>query len=126
GWPARVPGAAFACDFSTASRWDFEPLDDDVFPAVALAREAGKSGGCMTAVYNAANEEAAEAFLQGRIRFPAIVRSVAKVLRAADQWAAEPATVDDVLDAQDWARDRARSAVEAEPAGSSSEDWAAG
>lgn len=74
----------------------------------------------MTAVYNAANEEAAEAFLQGRIRFPAIVRTVAEVLRAADQWRAEPATVDEVLDAQDWARDRARSAVERESAGSRS------
>ncbi|QZT64236.1 1-deoxy-D-xylulose-5-phosphate reductoisomerase [Mycolicibacterium austroafricanum] len=118
GWPSRVPAAAPACDFTTASRWEFEPLDDDVFPAVALAREAGRGGGCLTAVYNAANEEAAEAFLSGRIRFPAIVRTVARVLRAADQWAAEPATVDDVLDAQDWARDRARRAVEQEPAGS--------
>ncbi|MBB2990054.1 1-deoxy-D-xylulose-5-phosphate reductoisomerase [Mycolicibacterium iranicum] len=114
GWPSRVPGAAAACDFSTASRWDFEPLDDTVFPAVTLARQAGQAGGCLPAIYNAANEEAAEAFLQGRIRFPAIVRTVAGVLRAADQWAAEPATVDDVLDAQNWARDRARSAVEAE------------
>ncbi|WP_163768649.1 1-deoxy-D-xylulose-5-phosphate reductoisomerase [Mycolicibacterium parafortuitum] len=120
GWPSRVAGAALACDFSTASRWDFEPLDDEVFPAVTLAREAGRAGGCMTAVYNAANEEAAEAFLQGRIRFPAIVRTVAEVLRAADQWRAEPATVDEVLDAQDWARDRARSAVERESAGSRS------
>ncbi|BBX87665.1 1-deoxy-D-xylulose-5-phosphate reductoisomerase [Mycolicibacterium aubagnense] len=108
GWPARVPGAAPACDWTTASTWEFEPLDDDVFPAVRLAREAGTRGGCLTAVYNAANEEAAEAFLQGRIGFPAIVRTVSDVLGAADQWAAEPSTVDDVLDAQDWARDRAR------------------
>jgi 1-deoxy-D-xylulose-5-phosphate reductoisomerase len=62
-------------------------------------------------VYNAANEEAAEAFLRGRIRFPAIVRIVAEVLRAADQWAGEPATVDDVLEAQDWARAMAGAAV---------------
>jgi 1-deoxy-D-xylulose-5-phosphate reductoisomerase len=114
GWPARVPAAALACDFSTASTWEFEPLDADVFPAVELAREAGTKGGCLTAVYNAANEEAAEAFLNGRIRFPAIVRTVADVLRAADQWAAEPATVDDVLDAQRWARDRAKGAVSRE------------
>jgi 1-deoxy-D-xylulose-5-phosphate reductoisomerase len=111
GWPSRVPGAALACDFSTASTWGFEPLDDEVFPAVALAREAGTRGGCLTAVYNAANEEAAAAFLGGRIRFPAIVRIVGDVLRAADQWSAEPATVDDVLEAQDWARDRAARAV---------------
>ena len=116
GWPARIPAAALACDFTTASTWDFEPLDDDVFPAVALAREAGTRGGCLTAVYNAANEEAAGAFLAGRIGFPSIVRVVADVLHAADQWAAEPATVDDVLDAQDWARARAQQLIAAAPA----------
>jgi 1-deoxy-D-xylulose-5-phosphate reductoisomerase len=108
GWPARVPAAATACDFSTAVRWEFEPLDTEVFPAVELARQAGQAGGCMPAVYNAANEEAAAAFLAGRIRFPAIVRTIAEVLHAARQWAAEPATVDDVLEAQRWARERAR------------------
>ena len=114
GWPSRVSGAAMACDFTTASTWEFAPLDAEVFPAVELAREAGRRGGCLTAVYNAANEEAAAAFLDGRIGFPAIVRTVAEVLRAADQWAAEPATVDDVLDAQRWARDRAQQAVSRE------------
>ena len=110
GWPARVPGAAAACDFTSpsgASTWEFEPLDNRVFPAVDLARRAGETGGCMTAVYNAANEEAAEAFLSGRIAFPAIVDTIAGVLDAADQWAAQPATVDEVLDAQRWARERA-------------------
>jgi 1-deoxy-D-xylulose-5-phosphate reductoisomerase len=111
GWPDRVPAAAAACDFSTASTWEFEPLDDRVFPAVALARQAGATGGCMTAVYNAVNEEAAEAFLAGRIAFPAIVQTIAEVLSAAGQWAAEPATVEDVLDAQRWARERARGAI---------------
>lgn len=114
GWPARVPGAAAACDFRTAATWEFEPLDDAVFPAVDLARQAGTTGGCLPAVYNAANEEAAEAFLAGRIRFPAIVGTIAEVLAAADRWAAEPVTVEDVLDAQRWARDRARAAVQQE------------
>jgi 1-deoxy-D-xylulose-5-phosphate reductoisomerase len=114
GWPARVPGVAAACDFSTASSWEFEPLDNRVFPAVELARQAGEAGGCMTAVYNAANEEAAEAFLAGRISFPTIVRCIADVLGAAGQWAVLPATVDDVLDAQCWARERARRALIAE------------
>ncbi len=116
GWPDRVAAAAAACDFSTASSWEFEPLDTAVFPAVDLARYAGQTGGCMTAVYNAANEEAAEAFLAGKIRFPAIVRTIADVLHAADQWAAEPATVEEVLDAQHWARQRARAAVTQEVA----------
>jgi len=111
GWPQRVPGAAAGCDFSRASSWEFEPLDDDVFPAVELARHAGQTGGCMTAVYNAANEEAAEAFLAGRVGFPAIVKTIADVLHAADQWAVSPATVDEVLDAQRWARERAQRSV---------------
>lgn len=117
GWPARVPGVAAACDFSTASSWEFEPLDSTVFPAVELARRAGETGGCMTAVYNAANEEAAQAFLAGRIKFPGIVRTIGDVLSAADQWSGLPATVDDVLDAQCWARDRARRAVTQEVIG---------
>ncbi|RAU94604.1 1-deoxy-D-xylulose-5-phosphate reductoisomerase [Mycobacterium colombiense] len=117
GWPQRVAAAAASCDFSTASSWDFEPLDDDVFPAVELARHAGRIGGCMTAVYNAANEEAAEAFLAGRVGFPMIVKTIADVLHAADQWVVSPATVDEVLDAQRWARERARrSLAHARPA----------
>ena len=111
GWPQRVEAAAAACAFDNASRWDFEPLDGAVFPAVDLARQAGEAGGCMPAVYNAANEEAAAAFLAGRIRFPAIVRTIAEVMRAADQWTAQPATVEEVLEAQRWARQRAGQAV---------------
>ena len=116
GWPDRVPAAAAACDFTKASTWEFEPLDASVFPAVDLARHAGQTGGSLTAVYNAANEEAAAAFLDGKIGFPAIVRTIADVLHAADQWAAEPATVEEVLDAQRWARERAREAVTQEVA----------
>lgn len=111
GWPDRIPGAALACDFTIASTWEFLPLDHEVFPAVRLASEAGTRGGCLTAVYNAANEESAEAFLSGRIPFPAIVDTVGDVVHAADQWAAEPATVEDVLDAQRWAREKARRAI---------------
>jgi 1-deoxy-D-xylulose-5-phosphate reductoisomerase len=114
GWPDRVPRVAAACDFSVAGSWEFEPLDSAVFPAVDLARQAGRLGGCMTAVYNAANEEAAAAFLAGRIRFPAIVRTIAEVLANAGQWAAEPATVEEILDAQRWARARASRAVSQE------------
>ena len=66
----------------------------------------------MTAVYNAANEEAAAAFLTGRIGFAAIVRTIGDVLSAADQWSAEHATVEDVLDAQRWAREKAGRLIE--------------
>ncbi|MCZ4078505.1 1-deoxy-D-xylulose-5-phosphate reductoisomerase [Rhodococcus sp. H36-A4] len=109
GWPNRVANAARPLDFTTAFSWDFEPLDDRVFPAVQLAREAGILGGCMTAVYNAANEVAAEAFLAGRIEFPRIVDTVKEVLGAGrSEWTATPTTVDEVLEADSWARLQAR------------------
>ena len=108
GWPDRISGAATACDFSTASTWDFEPLDDAVFPAVNLARAAGTGGGCLPAVFNAANEEAAGAFLAGAIGFPEIVRTIEAVLAAAGDFATPPSTVDEVLAAEGWARSRSR------------------
>ncbi len=111
GWPDRVPGAAPRCDFTKAATWGFEPLDADVFPAVELAKEAGTRGGCLTAVYNAANEIAAQAFLDGIVAFPEIVRTVQAVIAAADEWSAQPATLDDVLAADAWARERAHELV---------------
>ena len=66
----------------------------------------------MTAVYNAANEVAAQYFLDGVASFPSIVRTVEKVLAGGGQWSAAPATVDDVLAADGWARARAHELVE--------------
>ncbi|MEU2038414.1 1-deoxy-D-xylulose-5-phosphate reductoisomerase [Nocardia niwae] len=111
GWPDRVPGAAAACDFGTASTWTFEPVDNDVFPAVELARAAGQAGGSVTAVYNAANEVAVQAFLDGAIRFPQIVGTVAAAVEAARQWRAEPETLDEVLAADTWAREFAAARI---------------
>ena len=70
-WPDRVPGAGPAMDWTQAHTWTFQPLDEEAFPAVALAREAGRAGGTAPAVYNAANEVCVEAFLAGRIAFTA-------------------------------------------------------
>ena len=55
-WPDRVPDAAPAVDWTRPETWEFFPLDDEAFPAVALARAAGERGGTAPAVYNAANE----------------------------------------------------------------------
>ncbi|KAF0847829.1 1-deoxy-D-xylulose 5-phosphate reductoisomerase [Nocardia caishijiensis] len=111
GWPDRLPRAATPCDFGTASTWTFEPVDDTVFPAVRLARQAGEAGGSVTAVYNAANEVAVSAFLDGAIRFPDIVRTVTRAVEAADRWTVEPDNLDDVLAADRWARQFAAEAV---------------
>src|SRR3954451_9329690 len=53
GWPDQLAGAARACTGEHAQGWTFEPLDDEAFPGVRLARRAGEAGGCLTAVYNA-------------------------------------------------------------------------
>lgn len=113
GWPDRVPGAAAACDFGTAAAWTFEPVDSKVFPAIELARQAGEAGGSVTAVYNAANEVAVQAFLDGAIRFPDIVRAVAAAVDSADQWRPEPNSLDEVLAADTWAREITRVRIHA-------------
>jgi 1-deoxy-D-xylulose-5-phosphate reductoisomerase len=107
GWPDRVPDAETPIDWTRAADWRFEPLDDDVFPAVRLAREAGERGSTAPAVYNAANEVCVEAFHDGRIGFTEIVDTVGRVLARHDVPSKEHLTVDDVLAADAWARDEA-------------------
>lgn len=107
-WPDRVEGAAFACDWKSASTWEFEPVDHHLFPAVDLAREAGVLGGLAPAVFNAANEEAVNSFLQGKLRFLDIVSTVAKVLEEYALWGySHPRDIDDVYEAEQRARTRA-------------------
>lgn len=107
GWPQRVAGAQRPLDFSSATTWEFEPLDDEVFPAVRLAREAVTAGGCMPAVYNAANEEAAVEFLAGALPFPRIVDTIAGVLEDCGDRVSPPRDIEDVLDAERAARAKA-------------------
>jgi 1-deoxy-D-xylulose-5-phosphate reductoisomerase len=107
GWPDRVPGAARPIDWRAASSWTFEPLDHEAFPAVELSREAGAAGGVVPAIMNAANEESVAAFLAGRLPFLRIVDVVARVVADARR-DTHPASVDDVVHAEDWARARAR------------------
>ncbi|MQA12162.1 MAG: 1-deoxy-D-xylulose-5-phosphate reductoisomerase [Pseudonocardiaceae bacterium] len=107
-WPDRLPEAAAPCTFDTASGWTFEPLDNETFPSVRLARHAAEAGGCLPAVYNAANEEAVAAFLRQNATFTSIVDTVSRVLDGAGEWHREPGGVDDVLAAEEWARAHAR------------------
>jgi 1-deoxy-D-xylulose-5-phosphate reductoisomerase len=109
GWPERVPDAAPAMDWTTAQSWTFAPLDDDAFPAVRLAKQVGAAGRCLPAVFNAANEECVAAFLDGRLEFTGIVDTVSAVVDAAVAGGHfdEPGSVEEVLAAEQWARDRA-------------------
>ncbi len=107
-WPDRVADAAPGLDWSTAASWTFEPLDDAAFPAVALARAAAVAGGTAPAVYNAANEACVAAFLTGRISFPRIVGTVARIVSEHDTARAAVTSVADVLAVDEWARHRAQ------------------
>jgi len=109
GWPERVPGAASPCDWTKATEWSFEPLDEDAFPAVRLAKEAAASGGTGMAVYNAANEEAVDAFHDGLIGFTDIVDTIAAVL--AEHTESGELTLQSVLAAEKWARSAARARI---------------
>jgi 1-deoxy-D-xylulose-5-phosphate reductoisomerase len=107
-WPQRVAGAASPVDWTSAHTWTFEPLDDDAFPAVPLAREVGIAGGTAPAAYNAANEECVAAFMAGAIPFTGIVRTVAQVISEHGGSHGPAGGIDEILSADAWARARAR------------------
>jgi 1-deoxy-D-xylulose-5-phosphate reductoisomerase len=107
GWPDRVPGAARGCRWDEATAWTFEPVDDETFPALDLARVAVKASATHPAVYNAANEECVEAFLSGRIGFLDIVDTVTRVLDEHEGTDAAHLDLDAVVAAESWARVRA-------------------
>jgi 1-deoxy-D-xylulose-5-phosphate reductoisomerase len=123
-WPARLPRLSQPCDWSKAASWTFEPLDIEAFPAVELARRAGRLGGTAPAVFNAANEQCVDAFHQGQIGFLDIVDIVAEVLEehckssisGSDVGSAlvtsDEMDVDTVLAADRWARQRASERAE--------------
>lgn len=128
-WPERLPGVSKPCDWSTATSWTFEPVDEHAFPAIALTRRAGRIGGTAPAVLNAVNEKCVEAFHQGRIGFNAITDTIQMVLDEhvgiADETKADSGAgagpqdigsrlvtntdlgLDAVLSADAWARSRA-------------------
>lgn len=111
GWPDRTAEAVAPMDWTAARDWRFEPLDEQTFPAVRLARAAGTRGGTAPATFNAANEVCVEAFLAGRLPFPAIVDTVAAVVEGNPL--RERPTLAEVLEAEDEARARARELVAA-------------
>ncbi|MFB7995763.1 1-deoxy-D-xylulose-5-phosphate reductoisomerase [Streptomyces sp. NPDC056002] len=112
GWPERIPDAAPAFDWTKASSWEFFPLDTEAFPSVGLARHVGELAGTAPAVFNAANEECVDAFLNGALPFNGIMDTVTKVVEEhgvpSTATSGTSLTVADVLEAETWARARAR------------------
>lgn len=75
-YPHRVAGATKPIDWSTSHTWNFAPIDSKKFPAVALGQSCGEIGGGLPAIFNASNEVAVQAFIDGQISFTSIVEVV--------------------------------------------------
>jgi 1-deoxy-D-xylulose-5-phosphate reductoisomerase len=101
-YPDRVEGVEPPIDLTQLLRLDFKPVDEDRYPMFRLARQALKAGGVAPAVFNASNEVAVEAFLNGRIPFLAIPRIVAQALDRTANF--EPSDIAGVLGADSEAR----------------------
>jgi 1-deoxy-D-xylulose-5-phosphate reductoisomerase len=108
-WPNRIGGVGRPLDWTVAASWTFEPLDDDAFPAVRLAKRVGRAGGTYPAVFNAANEQAVDAFHEGRLAFTGIVELIERVVEAHDPPAA--LTRESLAESERWARDAADRAI---------------
>ncbi|MGL5406144.1 MAG: 1-deoxy-D-xylulose-5-phosphate reductoisomerase [Propionibacteriaceae bacterium] len=108
-WPRRIRGAAPTMNWANSHTWTFEPLDDETFPAVELARRVGKKGGTAPAVYNAANEACVDAFCVGQLSFLGITDTISSVVAEHEQqgWVdAADISLDIVMAADAWARQR--------------------
>jgi 1-deoxy-D-xylulose-5-phosphate reductoisomerase len=101
-WPERWPSPTKKLDLMQSLRLDFEPPDEDRFPAVGLGREVAAAGGSAGAVVNAANEAAVAAFLAGSLQFTKIVPACRAVLESHN-FVADP-TLDELLELDAWAR----------------------
>jgi 1-deoxy-D-xylulose-5-phosphate reductoisomerase len=97
-------------DLAFAPALEFEEVDLERFPAPALARAAGTTGGSCPAVLNAANEEAVRAFLGHRLSFSGIVAVVEQVLSEHDR--IEAGNLEAVLEVDRWARARAKEVMD--------------
>jgi 1-deoxy-D-xylulose-5-phosphate reductoisomerase len=109
GWPERVPEAQRPMDWRVAQTLTFQPLDRIAFPSVDLAIEAGRRAGTTPAVFNAANEEAVAAFLDGRLPFIRIVDVVAEVVTSHQT--VELPSLDEVLDTEKQSRAQVRDII---------------
>jgi len=105
-WPNRVGGVGAPIDWTTATKWTFEPLDETAFPAVALAKRVGLLGGTFPAVYNAANEQAVTAFHAGRIPFTRIVDVIETAVSSHEELPGE-LTMESLLEVERTARETA-------------------
>jgi 1-deoxy-D-xylulose-5-phosphate reductoisomerase len=101
-YPERAGSDRVQTSLARLGSLTFEEPDEDRFPALGLARRAGEAGGTMPAVFNAANEVAVEAFVDGRINFPGISQTVQRTLDRHQ--VREHPSLETILEADAWAR----------------------
>ncbi len=105
-WPDRLPNSSTPCDWSTSTSWTFEPVNNEVFPAVNLAKKVGSKAGTAPAVMNAANEVAVDAFLEGSLKYSQIVPTVSQIVEshlASGFVSDQDLTIEEVIKAANWA-----------------------
>lgn len=112
-YPNRLNEVMPIIDWRSRQSWNFEPIDEIRFPSIELARRCGALGGSVTAMFNAANEVAVEAFLKKLIPFTAIVKTVETVISRLASSA--PDRVRDINDVTAIENDARRVAQEALP-----------
>ena len=108
-YPHRVPLATKPIDWTQSHSWTFSPIDTQRFPVISLARSCGEAGGALPAIFNASNEVAVQAFIDGQITFTGIidiVTSAVESLRGAA--ATKLRDIADVSAAEEDARRTAR------------------
>ncbi len=99
-WPDRLPADRARLDLASLGRLTFRQADPGRFPCLGLVRAAGAAGGGQTAVLAAADEWAVKAFVEGRIGFTDIARTVERALAAAPRF--ELSAIEAVYEASDW------------------------
>ncbi|MGA1158712.1 MAG: 1-deoxy-D-xylulose-5-phosphate reductoisomerase [Candidatus Nanopelagicaceae bacterium] len=114
-YPNRLKEVMPTIDWQSKHSWTFEPIDENRFPSIELARRCGALGGSVTAMFNAANEVAVDAFLKKLIPFTAIIETVEKVISKLASSA--PDRVRDISDVTAIENDARRVALEALPRG---------
>jgi 1-deoxy-D-xylulose-5-phosphate reductoisomerase len=108
-WPQRVRNSLRPLDFAVLRQLDFEAARRADFPAIDLAVEAGTRGGTLPAIYNAANEVAVAAFVEGRLGFSGIWEVVARTMEAHEGEGG--GSLEAILAADAWARVEASAIV---------------
>jgi 1-deoxy-D-xylulose-5-phosphate reductoisomerase len=113
-WPDRTAGCSRTMNWTSLRSMDFEPVDHERFGSIKLAYQVIQAGGTAGAIFNAANETAVAAFLEGRTTFGRITALVREALAMIP--AAPVHTIDDVMKADGAARQLVSELLADEPA----------